>query len=120
MRKGFTIIECLISILLLAIVMVGGMAFYFDSTGHLAGATHKRIAAELANAKLEELKNIGYGNLTNGETSTSLNITAGINGLQNVTIVGTAYKEVSVQMFWNEPNKAGTQNVTISTYIAPR
>ena len=133
MRKGFTIIECLISVILLAITMVGSMAFYFYSTGHLAGATHKRIAAELANAKMEELKNTDYDDITNDTQNITISATpgipmSGINGTENVTVNpggghfgGPEYKEVHVEIAWSEPTKSGLQQkVTLSTNIAPR
>ena len=141
MRKGFTIIECLISILLLAITLAGGMAFYFYSTGYLAAATHRRIAAELANARLEEIKNAGYANLPEpapaapglwddpdvpGVPPEPVTI-SGLTGQQEVYVRdidinggGTDYKQVEVKIIWNEPSRAGSQEVTLDTFIAPR
>ena len=129
MRKGFTIIECLISVILLAITMVGSMAFYFYSTGHLAGATHKRIAEELANAKMEEIKNSDYS-LINSWAGAGENVTiGGLSWQQEIYVVdvfgppnvGIAYKKVQIRTYRNETSKFGTQqDVTIATYIAKR
>ena len=129
MQKGFTIIECLISILLLAIVMVGGMAFYFNSTGHLTAATHRRIAAELANARLEAIKNNGYAVLPPQPLGPPLGIwlgptditIGGLTGQQEVYVFDVEnYKEVRVRIYWNEANAVGLQEVILDTYIAPR
>lgn len=133
--KGFTIIECLISILLLAIVMAGGMAFYFYSTGYLASATHRRIAAEMANARLEQIKNSGYANLPDpapglwddpsvpGVPPEPVTI-GSLPGQQEVYIFdidenggGTDYKQAEVKITWTEPSKTGPQEMVLETYI---
>ena len=58
--NAFTLIECMISLLLIAIVLAGGIAYYFYSNDYLQAAIRKRIATEIASSKLEEIKNKGY------------------------------------------------------------
>ena len=58
--KGFTLVESLISILLLAIVLVGGMGFYFYSTDVMTIAMQKKMAMEMAMQAMEQMKDLGY------------------------------------------------------------
>lgn len=116
------------------------MAFYFYSTGYLAGATHRRIAAETANARLEQIKNSGYANLPDpapgapglwddpsvpGVPPEPVTI-GSLPGQQEVYVFdidqnggGTDYKQVEVRIAWVEPSKTGNQTMTLETYIAP-
>ena len=57
-KKAFTLIECLISILILAILLAGGMSFYFNSNSFMSLAMHKKIALELATEKMEDCKRV--------------------------------------------------------------
>src|SRR6185503_3413373 len=62
-QSGFTIIESLISLILLAIVITGGMQFYFNAQKIVSLASHKKIAIQIANTRLEEIRRNGYGSL---------------------------------------------------------
>lgn len=124
---GFTLIECVISLLLLAVVLVGGMAFYFYSDKSLTIATHRRMATELANARLEELKSGGLAGLPN-PVPPPANIDIGsLVGQQAVSISdvddpltpGTNdYKQVQVKIDWSEPEQTSNQEVVLDTFIA--
>ena len=119
---GFTIIECLISLLILAILMTGGMAFYQYSNDLMKAATHKRIAVEIANAKMEDIKKNGFGSLPSidGLWQTNPITIAGLSGQQNVYVYDVSnYKRVAVENTWLEPGKTGNQVVKLETYIAP-
>lgn len=117
-RTGFTIIECLISLLILVILMTGGMAFYQHSNNMMKAATHKRIALEIANAKMEALKNSGYDSVS-AEASHDISI-AGLAGKESVSVIdNTGYKDVTIEIMWPDPaGKAGNQTVKLETYIA--
>src|SRR3989338_7323306 len=54
--KGFTLIESLISILLLVVVLTAGLSFFFNGDEFLTLASHKRMATEIANSTMEDLK----------------------------------------------------------------
>ena len=132
MRKGFTIIEALISMLLLTITLVGSMAFYFHSQGYFASVNHRRIAAEIASAELEDIKTDGYtaipaaGAWTVRATKLTQRLSAGaiggMPGWGEIYVIDNSegYKEVQVTIFWNQPGKSTVQEVTLDTYIAPR
>ncbi len=137
MRKGFTIIECLISILLLAIIMAGGMAFYSLSHQYLRASMHKRTATEIANTKMEEIKNIDYALLPDyanwgtwtAQSATNIDIDNKLKGVGQQTVYARDidedgdsvidYKEIAVEINWQEPGKPTPQSVRLDTYIAP-
>ncbi len=126
-RNGFGIIECVISIMLLTFVMVGGMSFYIYSNSHLKLLTFQRIAADLANSKMEEVKKIGFDNFntacpdTNPDTSHMIgvfaaNITACVSAVLNDACTDCAsFKQVVVDVNWVEQNQ--NKNLTLSSFI---
>ena len=115
-KKGLTIIECLIALLLLTITLVGGMAFYFYSSELLGYATHTRIALSIANASLEELKK---------DINASLPTSVAIGDLPPEAqppptiedVPGRPYKHVQIQITWHEPSRDGQQNIILDTYM---
>ena len=125
-NQGFTLIECTIALLLLTIVLVGGMAFYFYSYSYFQTANHKRIAMQIANAKLEDLKNIDdYSSLEAKNNEHTAESVGGVSydkyvyvsdGPENPTY---QYKQVRVRVAWVDPAKSAPQEIVLDTYIAP-
>jgi hypothetical protein len=135
-KKGLTIVECLLSIIILAVMLTAGMAFYYNAQAAMYGSIHKRIALEMASAELENIKNMPYASLPDYNTLTqwlneSKNITEGIfatlNGNQIVSIESlSGYKHVQVEINWKDAGKSvvpgispDTSSVSLDTYIAP-
>ncbi|MDD5729683.1 MAG: prepilin-type N-terminal cleavage/methylation domain-containing protein [Candidatus Omnitrophica bacterium] len=125
MNKGFTLIEALIALLLLAITVVGSMAFYFYSNQSTAITVHRRMAVEFANSELEGLKNTPYDNIVS--KSPAVNITTGnlseLNGKEEILVaedVSHNFKQISVTITWTEPASGLGQNLVLNTYIAKR
>jgi prepilin-type N-terminal cleavage/methylation domain-containing protein len=125
-RKGLTLIECLIALLLLAITVVGGMSFYFHSNQYLRGSIYRRLAAEIANAQMEQIKRNGFAGLPAADglwTSQTIDIgglTGG--GTQNVYVYDVdsgAYKHVLIETDWQEPGQTTQERVRLDTHIAP-
>jgi prepilin-type N-terminal cleavage/methylation domain-containing protein len=135
-KKGLTIIECLLSIIILAVMLTAGMAFYYSAQASMYGSIHKRIALEMASAELESIKNMPYDSVPDYATLTkwtneSQNITegilAGLNGNQIVAVESlNGYKHVQVEIDWKDAGKSvapgispDTSSVSLDTYIAP-
>lgn len=104
--------------------MTGGIAFYRYSNDLMKQATHKRIAVEIANAKMEEIKKNGLGSLPSidglwdAKTDNNLPI-AYLIGQEKVYVYAVStYKRVVVEITWQEPSKTGNQVVKLETYIA--
>ena len=141
-KKAFTLVEVLISILLLSIILAGGMGFYFNSTDVMTRAMHKKIAMEMANQAMEQIKNGGYtgalvdpATITWAPSSDPFNVIEWSNGSFNfkvqeqhrVTDIGSpANKQVEVRVCWpvtdpsvNVCESPTSQKINLATYIAP-
>jgi prepilin-type N-terminal cleavage/methylation domain-containing protein len=128
-KKGFTIIECLVSLFVLAIMFAAGIAIYFYSQAALDQAVDRRTALENANSELENLKNNGYTALAGAVSCSSGNsdlwagpdnvTIAGITGQRSVFICdGGAYKRVRVEVAWRQPDKSSPETVALTSIIA--
>jgi len=130
-KRSFTIIECVISLLILTILLTGGIAFYFYSHEGLRWSTNKRIALEIANSKLEEIKNDasylvnhppGADNLCEKITNIPVgNFTSVSNTLEvyAYNIPAVSYKQLEVRVTWPQPGKTGQDTISLTTYITP-
>ena len=141
-QGGFTLAEALISILLLAIVLAGGTGFYFNSTDVMTMAMHKKIAMEMANQAMEQIKDGGYtgasvnpATITWAPSSNPFNVIEWSNGSfdfkvqeqRRVTDIGSpANKQVEVRVCWpvtdpsvNVCESPTSQKINLATYIAP-
>jgi len=131
--RGFTLIESLISILLLSICLAGGIKLYFYADQLSALSIHKRVANEMINSRIEDLRNSSYNSITT--TGTAVSITTinvgGLSANEFVTvrlvdqtgqpITPYAFKEVTVRVNWSEsedPN-LNQRDYEVVTYIAP-
>ncbi len=130
MKQGFTLIEVLIAIILIviglvALMQVMSVAIFADST-----LEYRLTALNLANEKLEELKDGGYSH-SNLDPTSSPFTEASISGFDFVeqrqwtvdyvdanlstSVSDTGLKDVTVQVQWTQ--KGGTQSVTVETLI---
>ncbi len=123
-RKGFTLIEVMLSILILAIVMIGGAAFFTYGSSQLRMSKHSRLALELAGEKIEKLRAVGFSGLAN-ETENGLPL-GDFSATRRTTVLGIDedgdsiddYKKVTVTVSWNEGSTP--EAVTLVTLITSR
>ena len=120
MKRGFTLIELLIAIILTAgglmvLMQLMGVAIFADSD-----LEYSLIALNLANEKLEELKDDGY---SHANLNTGTHTESSISGFDfvddrivTVSEVNTDLKDVQVEERWTQ--KGGQQSVNVRTYIA--
>jgi type II secretory pathway pseudopilin PulG len=66
-RRGMTLVEVMLAILVLIIALIGTSFSYVSGRRFLVGRQHYRMAVQLASQKLEGLRASGYENLTEGE-----------------------------------------------------
>ncbi len=130
MKQGFTLIELLIAIILAATgLMVSmqlmGVAIFADSN-----LEYRLTSLNLANEKLEELKDDGYSH-ANLDPASSPFTEASISGFDFVdqrrwavdyvdanldsSVSDTGLKDVTVEVQWMQ--KGGTQSVAVETLI---
>ena len=135
-NKGLTLVESLVSILLLAITLTAGMILYFNADALMTLASHKKMAMELGNETLESLKYEGYSELkkpvppndsisyamqdvTMGSFSPVCSVTVtDIPPDQQPTGVGES-KEVAVILQWQEANKTQGETIRLTMQMVP-
>ncbi len=118
-------IEVMIAIILLTLILVGGMAYFFYANESLKVANYRRIAAEIAHSAMEQMKSANYTTLA---SSFDPNVTIGtLTGNKTISVSGDisdpgggVYKQVTVNITWEQPNKNTLGNVVLDTYIAPK
>jgi len=130
MKQGFTLIELLIAVVLVAtglmvLMQLMGVAIFADSN-----LEYSLIALNLANEKLEELKDDDYDD-PNLDPASSPFTEAFISGFGfidqrqwtvdyvdanlNTSVSDTGLKDVTVEVQWTQ--KGGTQSVAVETLI---
>ena len=127
-KKAFTLIEVLVSLLLLAITLAGGITLYFNASTIMGLAMHKKIVTEMANQTMEQVKQAGYGSLPNPATGVwSPAFPVNFNDFKaeaqrRVTDVpSSTLKEVEVKVCWPDCGAGTTDKkiITLATYMAP-
>ena len=117
-KKGTSLVEVMMAVLILTIVILGGSFFYVASTNQINLREQYRAASRLAGQKLEELKASDYDNVTIGELNDSLTLENSTYSRSVVTEDLGLYKKVVVTVNWG-PAGMG-RNVSLVTLIAPK
>ncbi|MBA2124528.1 hypothetical protein B9J78_06330 [bacterium Unc6] len=125
MKKAFTLIEVMLSILILAIVIIGGAFFFIHGPSQIRVSKRERLALELAEEKIEVSRVRGFSGLVNesesglalgrGFTATRLTVVAGIDEDRDGII---DYKNVTVTVSWME--RGTPREVNLTTLITSR
>ncbi len=130
MTKGFTLIELLIAIVLIVVGLVALMGAMSAGICADAALEYRLTALNLANEKLEELKDDGYSH-ANLDPASSPFTEAFISGFDfidqrqwtvdyvdanlSTSVSDTGLKDVTVQVQWTQ--EGGTQSVAVETLI---
>jgi prepilin-type N-terminal cleavage/methylation domain-containing protein len=119
-QRAFTLIEVLVSIVILAVALTGSMSIYFYLNSIAGRAINERKAVQMADSKMEELKGVSYAALTNSTTSISV---GALSFQQTVTVTDLAdtfaSKQVRVLITWHEPDRTGDEAVDLVTVRQP-
>jgi len=116
-KRGFTLLEVIITLALMAGGMTALLMAFSLATGTSAGIEEQETAVLIANAKMEELRSIKYANLLSSTTDS----TAMFSDLTGYTVTVTTTKpvnpaQVTTMVSW--PVKGGRANVTLTTLRA--
>ncbi|MEA2065211.1 MAG: prepilin-type N-terminal cleavage/methylation domain-containing protein [Patescibacteria group bacterium] len=140
-QRGFTLIESLITIVVVAILFFGVYNLIIYSVKITNENKHRAAAAIIANQKIERIRNLPYDDvgtvsgMVNGVILDNETISQGGNVFNVNTLVKheddpfdgtvsdtdtipTDYKSASVKVSWNGP--FGQKNIIVSTIIAPK
>ena len=124
LKKGFTIVEALISILILAIAMAAGMMLYFTADEHSALGLHKKMATEMASKTMEDLVNRSFNSLNGLNESSSVTFgsiyTANYTATSTpITESGKTYLQIDLTTTWTEAGKTSPRTFNLTTFKAP-
>ena len=117
-KKGVSLVEVMIAVLISAIVMLGGSLFFVSSTGQIHLREQYRAASQLASQKLEELKGVDYSTVAEGEVQDSVTLENSSYSRSVVTQDLGLYKEITVTVNWGPAGQGNTTNLV--TFIAPK
>jgi len=99
-EKGFTLLEVMISLLILAVVLLGVTALATTSVKVNSNANRLTWAYQTAQADLETLRRLSWGSISNGSRTTTYK---GIVFTSTWTVVTTGnIKNVSIIVAWND------------------
>lgn len=115
-KKGFTLIEALLAVVILVIALVGTSAFFYANSKDTERAKVKRLATWSAVDKLEQLKSTEWNSLVDSVDSETI-LLFETPARRKTTIVtvnenGVTLKKLSVDVEW------ATGNVSMTTYVA--
>lgn len=126
-EEGMSLIEVMIGITILSIALIPILGYFVNSTKMVTETESRSIALNLAQQKMEEIKNIDFDNLnkseiTDNEDYGEIDIDSDgevdyPNFKREVKIEGTDIKEVTVTVFWKNGNDS---SVKLQTLIAKR
>ncbi|MCK4785074.1 MAG: prepilin-type N-terminal cleavage/methylation domain-containing protein [Desulfobacteraceae bacterium] len=117
-KKGTSLVEVLVAVLIFAIVIIGGSLLFASGRSWIDLREHHRAAIQLAAQKLEKLKAGSYYDIKEGETKEDLSFGDFSYGRGTVIEDTGLYKEVTVTVFWEQMGKE--HNVSLFTFIAPK
>ncbi len=109
-RRAFTLVEVVVALVLLAVGVLGALAFFSAGTSFLSVQNHKRTAAEIAYSHQEELRTASFDALpSQQEDDQEVQIDA-LAGLRDTVVEdvdedqdGTVdYRKVTVTVSWLE------------------
>ncbi len=111
---GFTLLEIMVAILLLAVLAIGGAAALYRTGGSIQAQGNKRIAVELANKVLEEEKATPYLDIVTSPSSDETSTV--VDGIPHtIAITRTRYTGPSIADEFKRIEVEVTQNNNIST-----
>jgi Tfp pilus assembly protein PilV len=130
-ETGTTIIEAMIAMLIAAIVMLGGLNFFYGGEYFINRIKNKRTALVIVENRMELAHNFPYsvladslnenntqvsmGDILGLRTTTVNSIDDGIDSLGASDLDSNDYKKMTVSFQWTGKS---TQTITLSSYIS--
>jgi len=125
-ENGFTLVEVLVALFIIALVILGGGMFFFYGRVTIVREAHRRAAVLVASQRLEELKAKDYSEINLGTEEVNVDVDnllkesatppTMVTVVQYVPDGGSDYKKVTVTINWEDST---SNSVTSTTLIAP-
>ena len=120
-RSGFTLVEVLVALTIFAIALLGLVSLLTTTIQANAQARRMTAATNLAQDRLEEIRNMAYAAITSGSDSGQLTETGGTGGTGAIytrswTVAGGPApntKQVTVTVTWTDQTSRQVQLQTI-------
>jgi Tfp pilus assembly protein PilV len=113
---ALTLIEVMVSVLIVTIVIIGGSFLFVTGRSQISTQKHYRVATQLAAQKLEELKAGNYNDVVTEEPNAVPLEDVSYNRSVLAEDLGS-YKRVTVTIIWGPSNE---HSVDLVTCIAPK
>ena len=127
-ENGFTLVEVLVALFIIALIIMGGGMFFFYGRVNIIREAHRRAAVLVASQRLEELKGADYSGIgssgpepvdvdnLSGDSPTGPTMDTVVEFVDDGGI-NEAYKKVTVTVNWVDSR---SNSVSATTLIAPR
>lgn len=123
--RGFSLVEVTLVVLMVGFIVL--LISNLPSSIKLIGdSKSSSMARDIANQKLEDVRNLGYDDIANGTTPISdPRLTNLVSGTGTVSVAdcsdtvcknGESIKQVTVEVDWSEAGKS--KSLTLSTLVA--
>jgi len=119
-KKGMSLVEVMVSILILTIVILGSAVLFVYGLGHVSLSKNYRVATELAAQKLEQFRadNHYHIDIPDGETSEDISL-GGVSFTRDTMTEDIGlYKKVKVTVNWTQKNR--DRDVSLVTLYVKR
>ena len=114
--RGFTLLEMMLALVLFAVGTVAAMELLHRAQAGSTDGENVLIATQLAQRRLEELRNTTYASLAN-EAKASVTSPSGYTRFSRgvaVTTPSATLRQIEVTVYWAGPG--GETNVRLQTY----
>ncbi len=111
---GFSLIESMLAIVLMVIALMGLAPLLTSAITGDAASRAGTAAATLAEAKVEQLKSVGYADEVDGNDSSTVDGAAYNRAWVVTDVIAGALRKVEVTVTWGSP----TRQVVLSAYMA--
>jgi prepilin-type N-terminal cleavage/methylation domain-containing protein len=119
-QKGMGLVEVMLAISILVIIVFGGSSLFAYSAGQISESKYSRVAVQLANQKLEQLRADNNISIEIPDGETKVNIPLGDVSYEQTTVTEDlgSYKKVEVTVRWTQMGKQ--RNVNMATLYVKR
>lgn len=114
-RRGFSVFELILAAALLTIGLVSLINAFSIGLSQGSGAKDLMIAKNLAESKLEEIRNSSYANVV----SESKAVVPGLPAYQRqvrIEVLQTGLKQIQVDVFWQAKN--GEASISLCSFVS--